>query len=350
MTKITSYLKLSLCFLIILICSCKSKLKTDNAIYYCMDHLTLDNTQMKLIQETGTKKLYAKFFDVFWNSVAKAPNAGAKMLIDKKTKEWLDSTGVEVIPVVFITNECLEKIYEGKYNALAERIYGLLNGQLTNYMMLPRIHEIQFNCDWTDSTRETYFSLINYMKMLPMILDRKISVSAAIYYDQCKDPKKFGVPPVDKVMLMCFSSPKQDISRNTVRTFKDDLADLNKYPLPMDIALPLPSERLVYRKNTFTGIIQNMENVNEQDSIITKISLDHYKINTDTVLNGTTVLQGDEIYAPPADIEKVLSYEMTLKPKLSSNKATISIFWTDSSNARKYAAPYLHMIFTGMQQ
>src|SRR5689334_12298061 len=192
MTKTSSYLKLSLCLFIILLCSCKSKLKTENAIYYCMDHLILDNNQIKLVQESGTKKLYVKFFDVFWNPDTRAPNAASKMLIDKKTKEWLDSNGVEVIPVVFITNECLE-MYAGKYNTLGERIYGLLNGQLINYMMLPRIREIQFNCDWTESTRDTYFSLINYLKMLPMILDRKIELSAAIYYDQCKDPKGFGV-------------------------------------------------------------------------------------------------------------------------------------------------------------
>lgn len=349
MTKIRCYLKLSLCFLIILICSCQSKLKTDNAIYYCMDHLILDNTQKKVIQETGAKKLYVKFFDVFWNPVTQAPNAGAKMLIDKKTKEWLDSTNIEVIPVVFITNECLEKMYSGKYNALGERIYGLLNGQLTNYMMLTRIHEIQFNCDWTDSTRETYFNLINYLKMLPMVFDRKMSVSAAIYYDQCKDPKRFGIPPVNRAMLMCFGSMDSDPARNTVRTFKDDLASLSKYPLPMDIALPLQSDVFVYRNGKLAGFPQNMESDYGKDSIVSKINMNHYKVNTDTVLNGTQVLKGDDIYGPPSDIEKTLSYEMTLKPKLSSNKATISVFWTDSSDARKYASSYLHTIFNGMQ-
>jgi hypothetical protein len=349
MTKITNYLKLGFCLFIILLCSCKTKLKTDNAIYYCMDRLSLDSGQMKIIKEAGVKKLYVKFFDVYWNRITKAPNPIAKLEVNKITKDWLKANGVEVIPVIFLTNECLEKIDTGKYIELAERIYKLLDGMVVYYRMLPDIHEVQFNCDWTESTRGTYFSMINYMRMLPMIFDRKLTVSAAIYFDQYQNAEKLGIPPVNRATLMCFRSLKQDPSRNTVRTFKDDLASLNKYPLPLDIVLSLPVDHFLYRNDRLTGILQNLSNSNREDSIISTINLTLHRVNKDTMLNGTQVLKGDDIYEPKENIENLMNYELIMKPKLSSNNISIGIFWTDSSAVRNYAASYLSTVFNGMQ-
>jgi hypothetical protein len=211
--------------------------------------------------------------------------------------------------------------------------------------MLPDIHEIQFNCDWTDSSRETYFSLINYLKILPMILDRKLTLSAAVYYDQCKQPDRLGIPPVNRVMLMCFNSPEQDVARNTVRTFKNDIAGLSNYPLPMDVAFALPGDKFVYRKDKLSSILQNIQNVKKPDSSIAGQGYNEYPVIKDTLLNGSVLKKDDRIYMPPGNIQEILSTEKLLSPRLFSGNATISILWTDSSAARKYDSSQLNAMF-----
>ena len=78
--------------------------------------------------------------------------------------------------------------------------------------------EVQFDCDWTQITKNNFFYFLSYFKKQ---LANRISmttpdplrdlqtepvVSATIRLHQLKFPEKTGVPPVDKGMLMFYNT------------------------------------------------------------------------------------------------------------------------------------------------
>src|SRR5882724_3916058 len=106
-------------FFIVFACSCARQKTTDRAFFYCKEHLSLNKKEMQELQQAGVKKLYVKFFDVGWNATTQTPIPAARLIISKDTRDWLMKNGVEIIPVIFMTNECLENIYNQRYQDLA---------------------------------------------------------------------------------------------------------------------------------------------------------------------------------------------------------------------------------------
>ena len=99
--------------------------------------------------------------------------------------------------------------------------------------------EIQIDCDWTASTRDDYF---NFLKELKKLTGKNITSTLRLH--QVPDRKNTGVPPVEKVYLMCYStsSPLENSDKNSILdipTLKSYLQNLDKYPIK-DVAIALP--------------------------------------------------------------------------------------------------------------
>ena len=107
-----------------------------------------------------------------------------------------------VIPTVFITNECIKKIDSSQIKTLAGNVYNLVQ-DIINTHGFNSIKEIQFDCDWTASTRSNYFLLLE--KFNALWKDSGIPVSATIRLHQVKFMSRTGVPPVKKGLLMCYN-------------------------------------------------------------------------------------------------------------------------------------------------
>jgi len=276
----------------------------------------------------------------------------AKLKAASSTWNWLHQHSIEVIPVVFITNESLLQTSENNLPLLADNIYQLLTSQLKEYAITPK--EIQIDCDWTATTRDKYFSLLQFFRQQPLCKNHQTLLSATIRLYQCKYRIKTGVPPVDRGLLMCYNmgNLKNPDTRNSIleaSELKKYIANLDTYPLPLDVAFPLFNWMVLYRNNTYTGLIQNLmaDSLRQQSFVETRDN--RFVIKSDTVWNGYIFKKEDILRYEKSDISEILRAEKALADHWKTQQFTLSLFHLDSTVLTQYPSYELEKIFTAMQ-
>lgn len=228
------------------------------AFYYWQTNLNLSNEQLTYLGKLRCKKLYVKIADI-------GLEEGSGEVVPYTQLSIGDSVRLEkfeVARVVFITNEVFRKIKPEKISWLADKL-----SELNDRYHFPNdsagSYEFQVDCDWTESTRESFFHFLNELKGR---LPQQASLSATIRLHQYKFPDRTGVPPVDRGMLMCYNTGDIDSPGESNSIL--DLEDAKKYlqgkhrayPLPLDVALPVFSWTLVYRDEELWKIIPGSVN------------------------------------------------------------------------------------------
>lgn len=219
------------------------KRQVTTAFYHWKTTVALSHEDSTMLHETGCKKLYVNFFDVIPNGdTAKfkypaVPGAHTEGLSELPKD-------MEIIPVIYVTNEAILKMDSAEIPLMAEKISRKLS-RFVKWGGIDSIRELQIDCDWTHRSRDRYFYLLKEIKRISQVP----VLSATIRLYQYKYFKKTGVPPVDKGVLMFYHM-------NAVRDYdsKELILDVEEgkkyltsavYPLQLDYALPLFSEMLV---------------------------------------------------------------------------------------------------------
>lgn len=130
------------------------------------------------LEENKIKKIYLRFFDVDWN-----PNINAAVPVGDVSIETKKIDDIEVIPVVFITNRTLVSLPDSLITELAQNIYKKILAKLSLFDN-QNIKEIQLDCDWTETTKEKYFNLIEQLKK--ETLSNNTDITATIRLHQVK--------------------------------------------------------------------------------------------------------------------------------------------------------------------
>lgn len=337
--------------LLSMVAACKPDRKTERAFYFWKSVLQLNPAEQKAMTDLKVKKLYVKFFDVVWDARAQRPIPSAKISMESSSKDWLKSNSIEMIPTIFITNETLQSILPETVPKLGDRIDYLLKGLLDDNL-LTNIKEVQIDCDWTATTRDKYFELLKYLKLMPALAGKNLSVTIRLY--QSKFPDKTGVPPADRGLLMCYNmgNLKNPQSGNSILdpAVLSQYADhLNSYPLPLDIALPLFEWKVLFRQGSYQGLIQNLADSALANPTIAIQKDNRYEIQADTVLQGYELKKGDQLRnerVPFSDIEK--SAKM-LSPLLRTPQFNIALYHLDSATLSKYSLNELETIYNSLR-
>ena len=256
-------------------CSQGKAEKNLRSAYYWSTTWQLDSNKMNFIQKHHINRIYVRYFDVVKDADGEImPNATLHFNTfeenkNGKTHESLIPEGIEIIPVVYIVNDCLktnEKM--GKY--LADKIL-LRILQMNEANDVKRVKEIQIDCDWTASTQETYFEFLHYLK--EKAKDKQIQLSATIRLHQLS----MTPPPVDRGILMMYNTGdvKQLSCQKPILDMKDVapyIQHLASYPLPLSAAYPLFSWRILFREGKFVGIMHADDDfpVLPSDSIVVR--------------------------------------------------------------------------------
>lgn len=148
---------------------------------------------------------------------------------------YLQSNKINIIPTVFITNECIQKLDTAQVISLAGKIVSLVKNIQINFLNNQKINEVQIDCDWSSSTKEKYFSLLTYIKKIGFP-----NLSATIRLHQVKFSATTGIPPVAKSLLMCYNmgNLKDPATKNSIietAELKKYTSNLGAYPLPLDV-------------------------------------------------------------------------------------------------------------------
>lgn len=149
-----------------------------------------------------------------------------------------------------------------------------------------------------------------------------------------------GVPPVDRVMLMCYNllNPLTNTDKNTIldmEELKGYFTGRSQYPLACDVALPVYGRMQLYKNGHFAGVIRADEE--EILPLLRNIKPMWYELSADTVLGDTYLRRGDLIKyeeVPPAQLAELsnfLSQQLTL-----ADTTTIALFHLDNYALKHY--------------
>ena len=204
--------------------SSRKTLESGNAVYYWRTDLRLDSTEKTFLAQYHINKVYCRYFDVVMNDSGE-PKPNATIFFS----DTLPGS-IEIIPTVYITEDCMHQTHEG----LAEKIVKRIR-QMNETNDIPNVHEIQIDCDYTSKSRKRYYQFLEEVRRL-----WGETLSTTIRLHQLAMP----APPVDYGALMIYNTgdPRKWEERNPILDFRDVgpyLRRLDDYPLPLAAAYPV---------------------------------------------------------------------------------------------------------------
>lgn len=279
--------------------------KAEHSFYYWKTGATGDTAPTRAyISKLGIDHFYFRILDVDWNERLQMPVPVSPL---DRIPEAM--TGLHFTPVVFITNRTFTQADERWCDSLAVRLAEYLNRRITKLQpdtAHATFNEIQVDCDWTPATQGKYFRFLRHFKSF--YPGKTLSATIRLY--PYKYPEKMGVPPVDKGMLMCYNLGRIDKAdtRNSVFDYKELQLYLGtkKYPLPLDIALPVFGWYAWFRGSVFKGIIYENE-LNIKDTAFAAVRPGQWRARQDFELTGKYLREGDELrreFPAEADLKK----------------------------------------------
>lgn len=343
MTKKISFL---FCFLIVgfvflytISCSDNSEKEISRGVYFWKTNFSLSTSELNWLKETKIQKLYVRLFDVDWN-----PNINKAVPVGNVTIETKKIDDVEIIPVVFITNRTLFNLPDSLLSQLSDNIYKKIFAKLSLFTN-QTTKEIQLDCDWTETTREKYFNLIEQMKQLTEI--NKIEITTTIRLHQVKFFNKTGVPPIKRGMLMFYNmSDVSDIrTRNSI--YDEDLAKkylitFDKYPLDLDVVLPAFSWACWFRNDKLKNLINDVKAKDIEANLnFVKEDKNIFRAIKECSLKGNYILPGDYLRTEETDFNTTLSAAELIAPHIKNKKINISIYHLTGEIIKNYGTDEL---------
>lgn len=212
----------------LLITSCQKQREMDegNAVYYWRTDLHLDSTERAFLREYNINKVYCRYFDVVMDSTrGQEPMPNATITFSDTLPK-----GIEIIPTIYITEDCMHKTHQGLAEKLVKRIL-----QMNETNNIKNVREIQIDCDYTSKSLKTYYHFLEEVKKA---WGQQLSTTIRLH--QLSMP----TPPVDYGALMLYNTgdPRKWAERNPILDMRDVvpyLKRLNDYSLPLAAAYPV---------------------------------------------------------------------------------------------------------------
>jgi hypothetical protein len=326
----------------------------DPAFYFWKTKLEMRPSDTLQAQRLGAKKLYLRCFDVDWSEGYKMAIPQGELNIEPLAHYPFEET----VPTVYITNATFKQLNPKSAKELAEKItrkirsyqVELSSGHFRDYSdQFPdsigyeviqvlrdsaetkwkrqQFKEIQLDCDWTASTRQLYFYFLQEIKRLnPQTL-----ISCTLRLHQYRDRSTMGIPPVDRVSLMCYNTGdvKNPLEENAILDLKVLESYLKKktYPLSLDLALPLFNWGAWYRGREFMGILGDWSKEKaDQLGYVKAETKTRYRIMQDTVVGLDYLRYGDWVRIDGPDPAQLKAAQAFIKQKLGKNIRQVIYF------------------------
>lgn len=263
----------------------------EQALYCWRTQVQFLAEEADFVKNNRIERLYIRYCDVGLRDNAPVPIAPVDI-------DTLSVQGKTVIPVVYLKNEIFNsELTEGNstyISTLAHRLGDYIE-QINRYYRL-RVSEVQFDCDWSLSTKQAYFSMLEAFKK-----EYPYQLSATIRLHQVKYREETGVPPVDYGVLMYYNMGRITATgansiydRSTALRY---LGKLREYPLPLDIALPMFAWGVHSADGQVLNLVGGLTHAQAQ-AISTLVRIDAsdiYKVAEQTYYKGRVWKAGDLI-------------------------------------------------------
>lgn len=235
-----------------------------NAIYHWKGSFEPTAEELAFLERHNIGRLYIRMFDVVADYDYDQDGVEAVPIATTRFKAPIPA-GVEVIPVTYITLEGLKimKDLESEYaELLVQRLLAM-----ASYNNCGEIREVQFDCDWTATTRDSYFELCRVAREL--LNEKGVELSVTVRLHQLREE----APEVARGVLMLYNTGaiKSYNTRNSIL----DIADVEpymhprEYALPLDYAYPAYGWGVKFRDKQFVALVsdENSEDVGEGETL-----------------------------------------------------------------------------------
>ena len=305
------------------------------SFYYWRTVFDLSSADLDYLCKLRVGKLYVKFFDVDWfDSSLRGAFPVAPVRFASKFP-----ANMEIVPTVFLTNATMRRIPPNDIPTLAEQITQKIQ-RMAKAANLPPFREIQLDCDWTGATRAAYFTLLQ--DIVDLTQPQQIAISATIRLHQIEYDDSIGVPPIARGMLMCYNmaSPKDADAQNAIfdlESVGNYLRNVRRYPLPLDVALPLFSWGAVYRRERFIMLINNArpsdfkgrsEFERDEDGM--------FAAKQDAIIRGQDVFKGERVRVDEPRMDHAQRLAQSLAERLGKTSASVAWFHYDPNVVKYY--------------
>jgi hypothetical protein len=305
--------------------------------------LQADSLSLQYIKKWEVAHFYLRYFDVDWSEAyGKGIPKGILQLSSlpyHKPAHLLFDNGQALTPVVYITNRTFERIRPEDIPMLAANVFHkttIISKEIASQVaethfpwdegsnwdslsrlrtqdmetFLKEIPEFQIDCDWTENTRENYFSFLTEYKKLIEQQHAQLSVTLRLY--PYKYSEKMGIPPAHRALLMCYNTGNihQSSTENSILDYKTAAAYFTReaaYPLPLDIGLPIFSWGVWFREGKYRSIIHQIDHNWLENPALFEQTKNEFTCKQDTLMGEYYLREGDLIRwekPQPEDLNK----------------------------------------------
>ena len=293
-------LRLLFAFFMLIFCAtaCRSR-KKEISFYYWRTTFHLDSLEKETLANNSVGHLYVRYFDIDFSPADPRPRPIGVIQFDS-----LPGT-IKITPVVYIKNRVFEKLNIDSLFLFAKNVFGLVRS--INQLKNISCSEMQFDCDWTEKTRDKYFSFLRLYKKM----DGGI-ISSTIRLHQVKSSDRMGIPPVDYGVLMFYNMGNIDAGLNN-SVYDKSISEkyspsVKKYPLALDLALPVFTWALQMRAGKVIRLLNKMSFTHfENDSNFTRLNENRYLVRRPGFLGGYYFRDQDSVKVEHVSKEDILS-------------------------------------------
>jgi hypothetical protein len=309
------------------------------AFYFWRTTMQLSAAEQQALADLHIDRLYVRMFDVEWNQ--------APELVGKITGH---APVVDIVPVIFLRDEVFHRIEKAQLGELARTVWAEVGRRATLLGFTP--HELQIDCDWTESSRESYFAFLRELHTAA-----QLELSATIRLHQVKYRERTGVPPVSRGMLMFYNMGKFSADPEARAIFdaasaKKYLARIHEYPLPLDGALPIWSWVVHLRDDRVEDLLQSTDpDELAQLPFLARAGSDRFVATRNAFLHGTLLREGDVLKVEVIGPADAMSAAALLAPELApvTQPRTITLFDLSERNLTRHGTASLDQVFRSIR-
>lgn len=216
----------------------------------------MSGEEFQAISDNKLQRVYYKVLDIDWNEIHGA-HPISTVPIPWQWRDFGDYAGPntnseELVPCIYITNNTFLHLDEASTTQLGHNLLHKLRLEVPDGM-----HGVMLDCDWTATTKARFFELVRMMND-----SLAVPLTVTIRLHQFAAPKKTGVPPADRGMLMVYNVGRLQEATSANSIFEEAtaapyFANAQPYPLPLDIALPAYSWGVQFRNGKFVALVDD---------------------------------------------------------------------------------------------
>lgn len=323
MTSSRIKLFFSLSLIIILHISCQNK-EPSVGFYHWKTTYKRDTLTQQMAQELKSNTLFVRIMDIDFTDGGIEP-----IPISPISFEQTIDQNQELVPVVFINQRIFKELDSLQIRGLAHKVIPFISEKVKQGGK-DIFKELQIDCDWTKSSRDKFFYLLEYLQTIPEL--NEVTLSSTLRLHQVKNIQSSGIPPVKRATLMCYNmgNLRQFGDHNSILNQKDLTTylsgTLKDYPLELDIALPLFEWFVAFRDHQYIGISKHVDKIDlDNKSLFTKNpKTELYILNQD--LQKANLKKGDVIRHEFISKEQLMATAKFLNKELKGKEKRIIFY------------------------